>query len=281
MRDLDCIVEGIAGGYTVRILQPALDIDRFFQKLATARNKVLLSDYDGTLAPFREEREEATPYPGVVDALNTILTSGVTRLVLVTGRRAEDLIRLLGIDAPLEIWGSHGLERIRPDGSREMRPSNPKNKAGLSEAWKCVDDMNLSERVERKPGCLAFHVRGLDKSTSKELIDIVSEKWRSVSSKMGLDLVPFDGGIELRAPGASKGNTIETILKESGEDAAVAYLGDDMTDEDAFRALQGRGLRVLVREELRPTNADIWLVPPEELLEFLGDWVSYGGRCEE
>jgi trehalose-6-phosphatase len=54
----------------------------------------------------------------------------------------------------------------------------------------------------------------------------------------------------------------------------VAYLGDDRTDEDAFKALAGRGLAVLVREELRPTAAAVWLRPPVELLDFLQRWMT-------
>jgi trehalose-6-phosphatase len=52
----------------------------------------------------------------------------------------------------------------------------------------------------------------------------------------------------------------------------VAYLGDDLTDEDAFRALKGKGLSVLVRKESRTTEADCWLKPPDELLDFLKKW---------
>ena len=52
----------------------------------------------------------------------------------------------------------------------------------------------------------------------------------------------------------------------------ASYLGDDLTDEDAFRALKGRGLSVLVRNELRETLADIWLKPPGELIDFLLKW---------
>jgi trehalose 6-phosphate phosphatase len=52
----------------------------------------------------------------------------------------------------------------------------------------------------------------------------------------------------------------------------VAYLGDDVTDEDAFRAVKGRGLAVLVRAEYRRTAADIWIKPPHELKNFIGRW---------
>ena len=69
-----------------------------------------------------------------------------------------------------------------------------------------------------------------------------------------------------------KGSAVRTLLAELAPGAAIAYLGDDLTDEDAFHAIGDRGLRVLVRPEQRPSAADIWLRPPEELLAFLGRW---------
>ncbi len=62
------------------------------------------------------------------------------------------------------------------------------------------------------------------------------------------------------------------MRSETGSGAAVAYLGDDRTDEDAFRELNGKGLSVLVRKEQRPTAAEIWIEPPAELLDFLEKW---------
>jgi trehalose-6-phosphatase len=70
---------------------------------------------------------------------------------------------------------------------------------------------------------------------------------------------------------------VRTILAESLPDAAVAYLGDDRTDEDAFRALNGKGLTVLVRPEYRPTAAEVWLQPPQELIQFLEEWLCASG----
>lgn len=63
----------------------------------------------------------------------------------------------------------------------------------------------------------------------------------------------------------------------------VAYLGDDQTDEDAFRALEKlgeHGLSVLVRTHVRETAADIWIKPPEQLIEFLENWLLASGGNE-
>jgi trehalose-6-phosphatase len=61
-----------------------------------------------------------------------------------------------------------------------------------------------------------------------------------------------------------------------GNKPAAAYLGDDNTDEDAFKSIKGRGMGILVREEFRPTEADAWLSPPEQLLQFLKYWHHAG-----
>jgi trehalose-6-phosphatase len=63
-----------------------------------------------------------------------------------------------------------------------------------------------------------------------------------------------------------------------GRETAAAYLGDDATDEDAFKAIRGRGIGVLVRPQFRATAADFWLKPPEELLEFLERWHATGAE---
>jgi len=63
-------------------------------------------------------------------------------------------------------------------------------------------------------------------------------------------------------------------------DAPAAYLGDDNTDEPAFRVMNGRGLSVLVRTKWRETAARLWLQPPEELLDFLTQWLQACKRDE-
>jgi trehalose-6-phosphatase len=91
------------------------------------------------------------------------------------------------------------------------------------------------------------------------------------SGQEGMRLLQFDGGLELLA-GRNKGDALRMILHELGRQTPIAYLGDDLTDEDAFEALEGRGLGVLVRREWRPSGAVVWVRPPGELRKFLEDW---------
>jgi trehalose-phosphatase len=105
------------------------------------------------------------------------------------------------------------------------------------------------------------------------------DAWTPIGREAGLVLHPFDGGLELRAKGWDKGDAVRAVLATEPAGAAAAYLGDDLTDEDAFAALDTlaaegrvRGIGVLVRGERRPTRASAWLRPPEQLLGFLDRW---------
>ena len=90
----------------------------------------------------------------------------------------------------------------------------------------------------------------------------------------GLKLLEFDGGVELRVAHPHKGDAVTSILSGTDSNMPAAYLGDDHTDEAAFRVLNSRGLTVLVRREYRKTNAQVWLHPPHQLIEFLHQWLA-------
>jgi trehalose 6-phosphate phosphatase len=248
--------------------------DEFFEGLYSPGRAALLLDYDGTLAPFQQDRHNAFPYPGVVAMVKEIIRNGRTRVVLVTGRSANEIIPLLGIFPYPEIWGSQGLQRLLPDGTYEMPQLDESVQRALLEAGEWLYDQDLYRIAEFKPGSIAVHWRGLPPATALDIHDRVLLGWVPIAERCPLVLFPFDGGLEMRAPGRNKGDAVRTILREMDERAPVAYLGDDLTDEDAFRALQHRGLTALVRHEWRATFANHWIQPPEELLEFLSQWLK-------
>lgn len=253
------------------LASPSL-LETFFQKLRAAPRRVLLLDYDGTLAPFRVDRDNAAPYPEVRELLNTMVLAGHTRLGIISGRSVSDVWRLLKLVAPIEIWGSHGAERLLPDGPYTGIVVDERAARALVRAADWADRSGLSAHCEQKPAGLAFHWRGEEPETAQHLRDKTIEGWLPLTGEMGLTLHEFDGGVELRVSQYTKGSAVRRILAEEGPMAAIAYLGDDMTDEDAFRALGRFGLGVLVREEPRPTAAHHWLRPPHELLAFLERW---------
>ena len=250
----------------------------FFRELPGAARKILLLDYDGTLAPFRVERDQAVPYPGIREILTRIEDSDNCRLVIISGRGVKDVRPLLGLEPPPEIWGCHGWERLLPD-ERLLPPELPvAAQQGLIAARTWSEQLGLGERLEVKPASVAVHWRGLTEDEISALRDKVTVAWQEVIVGSALELHHFDGGLELRCPGRDKGFAVRTVLAEEPSGTTVAYLGDDLTDEDAFKALQGHGLGVLVRQEARPTAASLRITPPEELLDFLRRWAD---ACEE
>ncbi len=257
----------------MKILNPEIGLNTFFTQLNNTFQKALVLDYDGTLAPFHEDPGQAYPYPGVPEMLDQIMKAAGTRLIIITGRWIKDLMPLLRLHGRPEIWGSHGIERLKTDGSYEIAPMDEDALDGLVRANEWVEQAGLSERSEEKPGCLAIHWRGLDDKKMERIKKMVEPKWSLIAEGAGLSLKEFDGGLELRVPARDKGDAVKTVIEEMGRDAIIAYLGDDFTDEDAFRVIKGHGLGVLVRKTLRPTAADVWLKPPDELFNFLSLWL--------
>lgn len=264
----------------MRVLNPGVDLERFFAGFAGAPERVLFADYDGTLAAFQVRPELARPYPGVAEALDGIMAQGRTRVVMVSGRPALELARLLPLKQRPEIWGAHGWQRLPREGELlEARPPAPAL-AALDDAERVAQDLLLQAsgaRVERKLASVAVHWRGLPVVVVARLRDAAVLGWQPFVDSGVLQQLSFEGGLELRVRGINKRHAVQTVLEEAPVGAACAYLGDDVTDEDAFEAMRSHGLSVLVRPEMRNTGADIWLRPPRELVAFLADWQRH---CE-
>lgn len=247
-------------------------LDAFFEQVHKADHRILITDYDGTLSPFVYDRNRAKPYDGVQNVLERISGNPRTRVVIVTGRTVEDQRRMMDLRPTAEIWGTHGWERFTGEGNHRVWPIAEEYSRGLENAIAWATREKLLDRIETKPATVALHWRSAVGEERKRIEAMTSKKFREISEESGLVLHTFDGGLELRTPGRDKGDAVRTILEELGDAPAVVYMGDDTTDEDAFRELKGKALRVLIRTELRDTEADLWLRPPREMLQFLERW---------
>jgi len=257
----------------MEVLDARADPGEFFARLSGCRARALLLDYDGTLAPFAAGHADVVPYPGVRDSLLRILAAPQpTHVAIVSGRAVETLAALVAIPGGVELWGSHGLERRTVDGEMIAAPGRPAETDFLEQicSWVCTE--GWQDMLERKPRGMAVHGRGRDPALYEAARAALIDRWERRARSLGLETLEFDAGIELRPRGGHKGLVVEETLARLGEEACVAYLGDDRTDEDAFRALGRRGLSVLVRAEKRPTSAHVWIRPPDELLAFLSEW---------
>lgn len=256
-------------------------VEPFLASLRAAEHRVLFLDYDGTLAPFVADRNAAWPYPGVVEAIDRVMELGDTRVVVVTGRSCASVLSLLRTRRRPEIWASHGWEHLpqQANEAEATRLLDPLSRDLLDKAAMRLRAAGFGERLEEKPFSIAAHWRGLDEADALRIAALTLEAWDDILPGSALEVHRFDGGYELRVRGRNKGFAVNATLDALDGQIAAAFLGDDLTDEDAFAALAGRGLRVLVRPEQRETLADLWIRPPEELLEFLEAWRSHSSAA--
>jgi trehalose-phosphatase len=244
------------------------------QRLRSAPRSLLMLDYDGTLAPFNVDRFAAVAYPGVEDRLATLSELARVRLVLVTGRSARELRRLLPPSTKAEIWGSHGREQLKCNGSYKLFALDSMQQATLQRVAREMATLGFAETLEVKPSSLAVHWRSFDPDMQEQIRTSIQSIFDHLTEPGRLHLLPFDGGLELRSTDITKGSAVGHILAEEPVAIPTAYLGDDLTDEDAFAAVGNRGFSILVRTEVRTSFARFWLRPPEELLAFLDAWIA-------
>lgn len=259
-------------------------LNDFFSRLPAAPRALLMLDYDGTLADFRIDRFTARPWTGVRELLNLIQSQGTSRVVVVTGRPPVEIQPLLALESPIEVWGLHGAERLYPDGHSELEETPPAARAKLDELTARLRHDAFGGLFEGKPNAAVMHWRGISPRMAREIEARTRELFEPAARVEGLQLLEFECGLEIRS-GRNKGGAVAAVLEEmkAAEPTPfpAAYLGDDLTDESAFRAINnaaGPHLSALVRRKGRETAADIWLRPPEELGAFLERWAETGNR---
>jgi HAD superfamily hydrolase (TIGR01484 family) len=285
--------------YYVRKLRQSELMSQFYTRLKKAEHRVLLLDYDGTLAAFTVERNRAVPDDSVRCALLDLVRMTNTRVIIVSGRPVEEVKSLLGDDLRVEIWGDHGRTQYTPNGDERRFndcPPDSEDLAAAAERLKAMVSNKWSGRlklgdVELKTGAVAFHWRRLlearkaNGNTLRTFLNQLYINWL-VSSidkairktfaplvERGFELRGFDGGIELRCPGRNKGDVVRDILLEyEVEKLTVAYLGDDTTDEDAFHEIKGLGLSVLVKNTKVISSARVQISFPLGVAQFFARW---------
>jgi trehalose 6-phosphate phosphatase len=198
-------------------------------ELARRRPLLLASDYDGVLARLRDDPAAAVPEPGIGELLGRLAAVAGVTVALVSGRGVEDLQRTSGLTGPFRWVGSHGAEFDGP-----LAGELAGRRDALAAALTPLVDAVPGARLEVKPASAAVHVRTVaDRGAAQQLLDDAAAgpgAAPELTAKPGKDV------LELAVTDADKGSALLRLRDELGA-AAVLYLGDDVTDEDAFRAL--------------------------------------------
>lgn len=243
--------------------------------LGTRRPAVFL-DYDGTLTPIVGQPEHAVLGAGMRSVLEAL--GSICPLAIVSGRALEDIRSLVGIDG-IFYAGNHGFEIEGPGEPPVQFRIGGEFRAALDSAHRALRaavQPVQGARVEDKGYSLTVHSRQVADHAARDLESVVD---RVVQEHPGLIKHSGKRVRELRPDlDWHKGRAVTWLLDrmtESGVDLAPIFVGDDVTDEDAFRAVSERGVGVVVCVEEKPTRASFRLDDTHQVETFVRALASW------
>lgn len=244
-----------------------------WRRVALAPHRVLMLDYDGTLAPFTADRDQARPLPESVDVLRRIGAGAHTTLAVVSGRPLRELEQLVG-DLPAVLVGEHGWETRTPRDGIVQHPLAPELAAILDEAERRARALGWNERIERKRAAVVLHTRTLQGDLGDSLRQRCAFVWLALTRTGRVSVDEIDGGLELRAREHHKGTVVNDLRARAPAGSLGVFVGDDRTDEDAFSAVQAWGFGVRVGPASRPSLAIGRLTSLRDVPQFLERWLE-------
>jgi len=216
-------------------------LDERLQEIARVPVLLVATDYDGTLAEIASEPWLATPRREAILALLALADLPHTRVAVISGRALADLAQMAGVPPHVLLVGSHGSE-FEPGFARAL----PREVAALR-ARVVADVHEIALRyqgalVEEKPASVALHYRNVARDEVEELLAEVDS---GPIRREGVQTRPGKEVVELSVVPTDKGRALDTLRRRTGASATV-FLGDDVTDEDAFAILHGPDLAIKI-----------------------------------
>jgi trehalose 6-phosphate synthase/phosphatase len=240
--------------------------------------RCLLLDVDGTLAPIAATPDRARVPDSTLAALRQLLRQDWT-VIVVSGRDRAEIRRLIPLRG-IRAVGSHGFDRPR---GGPVDAGVRRRLQRLGRAATALRPERWGARLERKPGGLAFHDRGL----AGRRLRAWRERLRAFLATQDLRGLAILGGrrvTEIRPSGIHKGLAADTVpavraaIRRSRFDASLIAVGDDRSDEDLFQAIDGHGLTVRVGRPGIRTSALRRLPSPSAVRRFLRLLSATDGR---
>jgi trehalose-phosphatase len=233
------------------------------------------------LAPIAQTPAQAHPLPGTADLIERLSLAPRTEVAIVSGRPIDDVRRFVDV-AGIYYIGIHGLELLRPGIERQMSPS-----AAVIRSLMPTLRRQLEQQIGSRPGILleekgaaiACHYRLAARDDAQRARDAVIALARSYQRR-GVSLTFIDGHevTEIRPIDANKGKAVCALLSSRSPAPLALYIGDDRTDEDAFRQLPSSAITVRVAGPSEETAARYRVSDPAEVQAFLTDVVAARSR---
>ena len=209
----------------------------------------LFLDFDGTLTELAETPDAITVSPHLPKLLERLRSRLDGRLALVSGRSIADLDRHVSVPG-IPFSGSHGLELRLGDGS--VVPLHAPHGLGEVRDRVCrFADERGGLLVEDKPAGIALHFR-----RAPDAATAVADFMERLAREWGLIVQHGSMVVELRPPGADKGDAVRALMKDAPfAGSRPVFVGDDLTDEHAFAAVAAMGGAGVLVGPLRETAA--------------------------
>lgn len=241
------------------------------EKIAEAENVLLFLDYDGTLAPFQADPLSAFALPEIETKLNKLEKNKKFKLSLVSGRKISELKKMIDLKCS-HYAGSHGLEIemsfaegiIYPHQNKNIDVLSKKNYQKSREKYLSAENV----RVEDKGFGLALHFDSAEKQREE------GKELKALFENTAYQILSGRKVIEIRPEGWNKGQAVNYITAQIRESLDIdnllrIYIGDDRTDEDAFKVLND-GISIYVQnEDDLNTEAEYYLKDPEDTAKLI------------
>lgn len=250
--------------------QPELS-NLFFDQIRHHGKSILISDYEGTLASFSEEKDQDFPLVRTIERLERLLSLGC-RIVIFSDMAASRTRELLGIKSGLEIWGSCGTERINVNGDITSPRINLRQAEGLHQAKEKALEITSPERVSSSASFVTVTKENMGETEKGQACAELEQLWQGLETMYDLKKFSSDNCTSLIARGFDKASMVREII-DPLQSWSCCYLGNDLSDEEAFNTVWGRGISARVNRNYRESAAQIWLSPPGELHLFLDQWI--------
>ena len=241
------------------------DLAAALDRLAATPRVLVASDFDGVLAPLVPDPSQSRALPGTIEALEGLAALPATHAAVVSGRDLDVLTSLTGLaDSAVTRIGTHGAQT-----SRSIPPElTPEQQETLGRVTSELEAVRAGQPegayLETKPSAVVLHTRRM---TDRAAADAVEAAALEVTTRhTGLHVLHGKQVVEVGVVRADKGTALVALRDEVGAEA-VAYFGDDVTDEDAFRALGDDDVTVKVGEG--DTAARFRVETPEDAAEAL------------
>ncbi len=251
------------------------DKDRIIEEVKSRARRALFLDYDGTLTSIVDDPEEAFLPVKYKKVLVSLLRNEKNFVCIISGRAIEQLEGFIHLKG-LVLAGNHGMQIAGPD-IFYVNDEALRAKALLGEIARMLKVKLRGFEgvlVEDKGLTVSMHYRMLPARYHSRLKEFFYREMERFLISKTVVVTRGKRVLEVRPNVVwDKGSAVKWLLvylsKDPGEEPYSIYMGDDETDEDAFNALKGRGLTVLVSPRKKESQASYFIRSVEETYRFL------------